>query len=361
MNRETIKQNLENRALATNLARIATRLDNPETRKYMISKIVDMAKLASSKKLIIFLSALLKYPDGVEAVKSQFEQIKLGCLNNRNIYSAINQYNGIEVFFNVLDTCKGIPQLQEKYDLYDFFREIYTKADVLKDCGFLTAYVEAENRESLKSKIFKKMLKSKYAEEIKALIEHVSQNKEFDYYAMGATSFIFKTGDQVIKLGCKFDFEVPYHPRLMMPYFRRKYDTGLSVEVFNFANIGKSAGIKDEQLLEIYKELEEAGIFWGDAKVDNLGILLKDNNLPDFIASKEFNVFGFSKDPRFPTNEHQALPAGSIIITDLDFIYAQDDPNRKVGNPALIIRNYWKAKRRNNKMESNRNKGDERE
>lgn len=353
MERTAIKQMLENITIARNLERIATRLDKPETREYMISKIVDMAKIASPRKLIIFLSALLKYPDGIEAVKSQFEEIKLSCLNNKNISTAIIRYYGIEVFLKILDTFKGIPELQEEYELYDFFRKIYSNVETLKNCGIATAYDEADGRECLKRNIFKKILSSKYAEEIKALLEYVSQGKELEYYTMGGTSFIFKAGDQVIKLGDKFDFEVPYHPRLMMPYFRQKYDTGVSLEVFNFANVGSAAGITDEQLLEIYKELETAGIFWGDGKVENLGILLKDNNLPDFIASKEFNVFGFLKDSRFPTTEHKVLPAGSIVVIDLDFIYAQEDPNRKTGAPSRIIRRYWKEQDR--KKEKNRN------
>ena len=50
------------------------------------------------------------------------------------------------------------PSLQEEYELYDFFRKIYSNVETLKNCGIATAYDEADGRECLKRNIFKKIL-----------------------------------------------------------------------------------------------------------------------------------------------------------------------------------------------------------
>ena len=103
------------------------------------------------------------------------------------------------------------------------------------------------------------------------VLAHASDGNDYEFKSCGTSSLILKSGDKVVKLGLgRRKFEVPYHPRIMMPYFRKRYQDGSCIEVFNYGDT-KSADITDEKLLEIYKELENDGILWGDARKENLG------------------------------------------------------------------------------------------
>ena len=146
------------------------------------------------------------------------------------------------------------------------------------------------------------------------------------------------------KIGSKKrKFEIPYHPRLMMPYFRKRYEDDSTLEIYNLGNT-ESVKITDESLLEIYKELEKAGIIWTDAHKENIVELLSDNILPDFIKSEDFNLFGFLEDERFPTIKHRPLKKGDLVVCDLDMLYLKDDPDIQIGLQDDVILQYQKSK-----------------
>ena len=195
--------------------------------------------------------------------------------------------------------------------------------------------------------IFRNILRSEDLDEKLYILETVTNGNKCEYKTIGNDSIIFQVGDQIIKLGEDLDeqFEIPYHPRLMMPYFRKKYKDRSVLEVYNLGN-AESIKITDEELLEIYKELEEAGILWGDARKDNLLVLLSDNVLPDFIKSEDFNLFGFMKDEKFPTTNHKVLKKGEVVICDLYFLFAKGDPNYKEGCLDQVILDYINKKDR---------------
>ena len=142
----------------------------------------------------------------------------------------------------------------------------------------------------------------------------------------------------------------------MMPQLRKKYEDGSMLEILNFGNV-KSANITDEKLLEIYKELEEAGIIWTDAQKANLVELIEDNDLPDYNLGKDFNLYGFLEDPRYPTENHKALKKGDIVICDLDDLYLKDDPILEfmyVGMPDPVITKYLEEKEKKKSKGLNR-------
>ena len=74
-------------------------------------------------------------------------------------------------------------------------------------------------------------------------------------------------------------------------------------------------------------------------------MLLQDNELPDFVRSEDFNLFGFLEDERFPTKNHKALKAGELVICDLDCLYAIDDPDCEHKDPDKVIIEYIESKK----------------
>ena len=290
----------------------------------------------SHTNLDLIFSSALDTPDGKKAIKENLKILQ----------------NNPKDFFKFIISVKDIDEFKEEYNKYSFWAELYFLIDTydseigLSENHLYNSY-EKSNRKNIyfqkRERIFYNLLKSndEELEEKRMILEKVANGNKFKYKTMGNDSIVFQAGNQIIKLGEDFEnqYKIPYHPRIMMPYFRKKYKDNSVLSVFNLGNV-KSIKITDEKLLEIYKELEEAGILWGDARKDNLLVLLSDNTLPDFIRSADFNLFGFLKDDRFPTNNHKPLKKGDIVICDLGFLFAKGDPNYTEGRMDLIISKY---------------------
>ena len=300
------------------------------------------------------INALLQNPEGIRYLKENFEKIKKLILSK----PGDNRLNG---FNNFIRSLKDIPEFQEEYDEYAYWADLYDEIkiqdynvddpiDVFKlDDKEIKKLIIANEGKSIKNRVFRDIILTEDSvsrEEKKLILQEKAQGGEYEFRSCGSTSLIIQTGDLVIKLGLgRRKYEVPYHPRIMMPYFRKRYNDGTCLEIFDYGDV-ESADITDEKLLEIYKEFEDAGIMWGDASKRNLLVLLKDNNLPDYIASEEFNVFGFLEDSRYPTNHHVPLKAGDFVVCDLDMLYVKGDPAFRYGDIDEVIEEYIISKER---------------
>jgi len=311
------------------------------------------------------LAYLMKENAGRKFIKEKFEKIKNLFLNNQEnnkFFSGPNKRffgEGVNTqlnsFFQFIRTLKGIPEFEDEYNHYSYWEKLYDELKIPEyqkpslDDIFKMKETElrkinaARDGKVIKDVVFSRILlaENKEEREEKAMVlEEVAQGKTYKFRNCGTSSLIIQAGEQVVKLGLgRRKFEIPYHPRIMMPYFRKKYSDDSCLEVFNYGDI-ESAEITNEKLLEIYKELEKAGIIWGDASKKNLAVLKKDNDLPKFIKSKEFNMFGFLEDSKFPTNNHIALKAGDIVVCDLDMLYAKGDPDCHFGDLDDIVEDY---------------------
>lgn len=297
------------------------------------------ASIGNTENIVI---PMLQNEIGRKKFKEHFEDIKTKFLQAANVKG----------FFETIKALEGIEGFEDIYEDFGFWAEIYDQIQIPEvrrfnvNKPFNLSSREAEKffndsmAESIKQQEFLRILNSEDREEKRLVLEKVANGNPYKYKACGTSSFVIQAGDQIVKFETLKDkFEIPYHPRIMMPWFRKKYSDDTALEVYNFGN-AESAEITDQVLLDIYKELEEAGILWGDARKSNLLVLTKDNDLPDFIASKDFNLFGFLEDERFPTNNHKALKAGDIVICDLYMLYAKGDPEYKVGMLDDVIKRY---------------------
>ncbi len=266
-------------------------------------------------------------------------------------------------FFEFIEELKDIPEFEKEYEDYSYWAKLYNEIEMPnpETLDFHTILTMPRQKQIetliLKDAIFVKDLEfanfvySKDRDEKKLIFEKVANGNKYKYLSCGSSSLIVQAGDQVVKIGAgRRKFQLPYHPRIMMPYFRKEYSDGSCLEVFNYGVVD-SAQITDEKLLEIYKELESAGIVWGDARKENLLVLTKDNEIPDFIKGDDFGILGFLNDERFPTNNHTVLKKGDIVICDLDMLYTKDDPNYEKGYMDEIIETYLKDKKREKLLE----------
>lgn len=344
------------------LAKEISKLDGgPKT----ISENFDLFIDNSNSNLDDIIIPALETEQGRKKVKEEFERLKIKML--RNPYTPT-----LQSFLKVIRSLENVEGFESIYEDYGYWGQLYSDIDVLEhrediDSGdqespvindielieFLLGKkikpgtvlrmrdilaIDAKNQE------FTNVFLSEDRAEKRMILETVANKNKYSFKSAGTSSLTLVAGNQVVKIGSrKRKFEIPYHPRIMMPYFRKKYDDDTTLEVYNLGNT-KSAKITDESLLQIYKELESVGIIWTDARKENVVELLSDNVLPDFIASKDFNLFGFMKDERYPTTNHIALKKGDLVICDLDMLYLKDDPDMQIGMQDDIIRRYIDSK-----------------
>ena len=302
-------------------------------------------------------SQMLETPEGRQKFKSKFDEIKSTILG-------LKHGSPPAIFFGLIDLIKDYPEFKEETDDYLFWSDLYNKIkiDPVEPLSFEKLLKYSMSKDPEEVAIAKRFISKAGAEssfmqllltdksiryDKKKIIEHISGDNEIEYLGSGVSGVTYKVGNKVFKLiQSRLRFEIPYHPRIMMPQFRRKFEDNSMLEVLNLGKV-KSANITDEKLLEIYKELEEAGIVWTDAKKENLVELLEDNDLPDYNLGKDFNLYGFLEDSRYPTENHKALKKGDIVICDLDHLYLKDDPILEVmhiGMPDPIITDYLNRK-----------------
>lgn len=146
---------------------------------------------------------------------------------------------------------------------------------------------------------------------------------DINYIGCGGFTAVYQIGDKVIKIGSKRNnFKIDDHRRFLKPIYRQEIkhingkNTLLCIEVTELVD---TKGIIEEDVYRIYKELREDGLIWGDAKVENLGILLKDNRVHFDNLEPSIEATGYR------TKNDEVLEAGDIVITDNDYIYKVKD------------------------------------
>ena len=153
----------------------------------------------------------------------------------------------------------------------------------------------------------------------------------------GGYSRAFRIGSKIVKIGREpKEYKITKNSkRFLQPLLRKNLSVAgrlpddnfqMNITVTELCNINHD--ISDDQLYQIYKELRDEGLVWTDCKASNLGVLRKDNivhystntHSPDEASNNGFYVHhtnvGFEEPRRI-----EILPAGELVILDLDYIY----------------------------------------
>ena len=186
----------------------------------------------------------------------------------------------------------------------------------------------------------------------------------------GVYSKNYKIGDKVLKIGAPREtYFIPNHRRILQPLARinltnSNHKSIGTIELTSEENASKEAldKITEEDLYRIYKELRDDGIVWGDPKKDNLAIL-KRKNLP-MLNGKLFYVnpssVGFNND----LNGVKPLDKGDIVIIDTDYLYRQEEKNKKGNINSYVLafeRRYQNEKKQESVSIQNRLRSKEKE
>lgn len=167
---------------------------------------------------------------------------------------------------------------------------------------------------------------------VKELLDETNSNyTDINFLDAGTFSEVYQIGNKVLKIGDRLNqYIIPNHRRLLQPIARANYtleDGSIisCIQITALVDIDFSKEEKtDEKLYEIYKELRNDGILWLDAKWENLGKLLEDNLTiwRGKIVDVDPKSVGFDK-----KYDGEALKKGEIVITDLDMVYREENPN----------------------------------
>lgn len=172
-----------------------------------------------------------------------------------------------------------------------------------------------------------------------------SEHKRFsDMRKVGAGVYsnMYQIGTKIIKVGApRQTHKIPNHRRILQPIVRKELTNEMgapigSIEVTDEVDTSKEtlSKITEEDLYKIYKELRVDGIVWGDPKIDNLGVLKRENkptlNGKDFYVAS--NSVGFRSEI-FP----KPLQKGDFVITDLDYLYYENDKDKNVNKNSYVI------------------------
>lgn len=184
-----------------------------------------------------------------------------------------------------------------------------------------------------------------YALTLSIMIDELlkSENKKWidlNKKGQGVFSEVFEIGEKILKLGePRKTYKIPYHRRILQPLVRTNFKMqgrdAVCVEICEKVDIRFKCDA-NETIYQIYKELREAGIFWTDPKLDNIGRLRRDNviNLNGEILDVDSAAVGFEGEKK-----EEPLKAGDFVILDTDYIYKEGDPELFWGNkfdgPAL--------------------------
>ena len=147
---------------------------------------------------------------------------------------------------------------------------------------------------------------------------------EIEYLNTGGFSTVFAVKNKVIKIGKSRETQIfPNNPYIVAPLLRREFIVDGFKVFIEVTERVKTDVFDEEELYNLYKNIRNLGLVWGDVALKNAGRLIKDNKIhwiEDICPSDE--TLGLE-----PSIKEVVLPAGSLVVLDADFIYKEGDPN----------------------------------
>lgn len=161
---------------------------------------------------------------------------------------------------------------------------------------------------------------------------------DLSYFNSGSFSDVYKAGDYVIKIGEERICNTVCASESFLYPLVRKYieDLGLFLEI---AYLVDSSSITAEDVYQVYAYERDHKRVWGDAKVNNLGRLLCDNN--------SYDVFVDSSTLGFLGEMGSVKSSGELVILDTDLVFLEDNfPFEVLKNNDISLYNYKKMENR---------------
>ena len=193
---------------------------------------------------------------------------------------------------------------------------------------------------------------------LKLVIEELCEKEHVEFSDIekigeGAFSKVYKINNKVLKLGIYRDtMKIPNNPYNIKPLMRRsfnidnkKHGENLFIEITEYVKTipNKLKETEKEKILyDLYKKQRDIGIEWRDIKLDNVGILTKDNiqNWPDELGH-DCKAYGLIEN-KYAEKIH--LKKGEYVVLDGDLQYPESVFRRKYLDKLELLEtfnDYW--------------------
>ena len=140
----------------------------------------------------------------------------------------------------------------------------------------------------------------------------------------GHYSLAIVIGNKVLKISEKRKtYRFSNNPYIVKPLIRRELDFGNEkyfIEVTEKVD-NNTDNIRHDDLYDLYKKIRKLGLIWTDIKPDNVGYLLKDNEIywnSTLIPTDD----ALGLDPYVGNDIH--LKKGDLVVLDADYIFSDD-------------------------------------
>lgn len=265
--------------------------------KYSSDIIVEMIKnkdniwnLLDEKMIIEFINNHIK-----EMLNKYIVEFVRQIKNNQRC--VIEIFNNIYNIKNFIDVLKELSSIEN----YQILLEKYEENIILALLKMPKEEFERFKYKDVVTQIIKEVLEMSNTK-----IEDIEVLKE------GATSTPYIIGSLVLKVGKKrYSHQIPNHSRILKPLFRKQIED-ICIEITNLVDTNN---ITDDDVYVVFKELMDNDIVWIDARKENLGRLLKDNNSYGINVNEE--SIGFKG------KNKAELKKGELVILDTDLIFSK--------------------------------------
>ncbi len=216
-----------------------------------------------------------------------------------------------------------------------------------------------------------------YAKKISKELLHTQNLKACDIEVLNPGSFsnVFLIGDYVVKVGVERETkDIPKHDRILPSLLRfevkePKIDVSSFLEVQpKVRTIPENQPFDEEIMYEIYADLRNSHIIWGDVAVRNIGFLDKEPNIPDNLFARLKKELELTERVTIYHDDKTDIKgpildrASRVYIMDTDFLYPinEEEDNSSLRIPSVISyeyeMRYQKEKAKNKYFNSNRYK-----
>lgn len=278
------------------------------------------------------------------------------CMAPNPVYECfLKELSSYPIIFNVLrkNSSLIIEKLLYKEKLFPYVKQ-------MKANGY--SNITTENEDVILSKIVKIRLATLKEENLLLPLQILMQEllektnvkmEDIIYVNSGSYSDFYQIGNLGIKVGTKINEKIPYHPRFLTPFLRRKIWKNIYLEVYKYVNT--NIEVSNDEIYNIYKEFRENGIIWIDPRTDNVGKLLEDNdtNINGENIKIEKETVGF-----FMKSKQEILPKGELVILDVDTaVYEEDFSLEYYDKLGIDLRAYKKMEKRYQLEKKNKKRG----
>ena len=192
---------------------------------------------------------------------------------------------------------------------------------------------------------------------VQEICEHENvEVKDIKCIGVGGYSTVLGIGTKVLKYGKQRGrFDIPNDKRILNPIIRKDLHTlAPNEEIYGTVEVSDRVDtdikITKGEMYNLYKELRERGIIYTDIKPENLGRLMKKNDVTQENVADIPEAKGFDK-------KTESLVKGDLVIFDTDYIYKVGDKNIKwISQYSIDFEKMYKNEIIKNKEEELRNK-----